>query len=175
MKFKKNQIVYFYEQTGEYEGRIRTGFITEAVKDLLSKTIIYTVRVDKGDVYSYFHDSEYHLTEDSLYSSKKKIEKEWKDEIVYGNLSSELHKMERLLLEVLNEVKPKLDKNNQLTLTLSSKEFLTNTVRIDAENVEVKGIGNLQEEITKIKKEIKNIKRKIKPQTKKPVVKEKKK
>lgn len=175
MKFKKNQTVYFYQRTGQYQGAIVAGFISEATKDLLTGKVTYTVKVDTGDTYSWFFRNTYTLSEDNLYSSKKKIEKEWKDEIVYGNLSSKLDKLERLLNEVLNEVKPKLDQNKTLDFVLGSKEFSTNTIKIEAENLEVKGIGNLQEEISKIKKEIKDIKKKIKPQTKKPVIKEEKK
>jgi len=174
-KFKKGQVVYFYEQTGEYEGQIRSGNITAATKDLLTGVIKYKVKVCPvmGNLWSYFCEYERELDFDQLYTSRKQIEKEYKEEIIYGDLSRKLAKLEELLVRTIAEAKPKFENGSWgTTITLNGGE-ITSKIVVNAKDVEIEGIGSLQEEFKKLKKDVTDLKKKIKPKTKKPVVKEK--
>jgi len=172
MGFKKNQLVYFYEQTGEYEGAIRSGTIIAATKDLLTGKISYKVKVcpKMGDLWSFFGEHEINLSADQLYTSKKQIEKEYKEEIIYGDFSRKLAKLEELLEKAIAEAKPKFENGSWgTTLTLNGGE-ITSKLVVNANDVEIEGIGSLQEEFKKLKKDVADLKKKIKPKTKKPVV-----
>jgi hypothetical protein len=170
-KFKTGQKVYFYQSTGEYEGTIVEGIILSITKDLSTKKVTYKINTEKGFSYlSYFANKEFYLTSDQIYSSKKKIEKEYKDEIVYGNLNRKLNELDIILTSIYNEVKEKeIIKDNWKTLAITGEKAFSK-LHIKAEDITI-GDRNLIEEIDKLKKEISSIKKKIKTtKSKKPVV-----
>ena len=172
---KKNQLVYFYEKTGEYQGTILAGTITSIVKDLQKGTTLYHVKVAKAfqDWDIWYVNREVVLTKDQIYTSKKQIEKEYKEEIVYNGLTRQLQHIETLLSDIRHEAREKpviVDKWQTLTIT-GEKAF--SKLCVSAEDITI-GDRNLLEEIDKLKKEVNSIKKKIKPKTKKPVVKEEK-
>ena len=146
-QFKKGQVVYFYEKTGEYEGQIRSGSITAATKDLLTGIIKYKVKVCPitGDLWSYLREYERELDFDQLYTSRKQIEKEYKEEIIYGDFSRKLAKLEELLVRAIAEAKPKFENGSWgTTLTLNGGE-ITSKIVVNAKDVEIEGIGSLQD------------------------------
>ena len=169
MKFKVGQTVYYYLSYGDYTGNIVVGVITKAIKDLSTKKTIYTVKTDCNWVWN----STRELTADHLYASREKIEKEYKEEIVYNNLHKRINELEKLLRDVYNELTKDEHKGWEgMTLNING-ETQFKTLKVQAEDVDIEGIGSLKKEFEKLKKEITKIKKSIKPKTKKPVEKEK--
>lgn len=76
MKLTKDQIVYFFESTGDYAGKIQEGRITGATKDIYTGITSYLVEYQDIE-YSFFVPSNkvIKLTQDQLYTSLKKNSK----------------------------------------------------------------------------------------------------
>ena len=168
MKFKVGQQVYFYQTTGDYQGDIVEGTITKAIKDLETNKVIYTIKT--ANDWLWYKTRE--LTSEYLYYSRKAIEKEYKEEIVYNNLAKKADNLQATLDKIYKELAK--DEHKDFigqTLTLSGlKNF--NTACIGTADINIDGIGSVKEELTKLKKDINKIKKEIKPKTKKVVVKE---
>ena len=174
MKFKKNQLVYFYQTTGEYRGTILSGVITSIVQDLEKDKVFYNIKVTNTyyDWDAWYLNNFYKLEKDQLYTSKKQIEKEYKNEIIYNTLYQKLSNIETILNNIFSEVKEKeVIKDSWQTLTITGEKVFSKLC-VNAEDVSI-GSMSIKEEIEKLKKEINSIKKKIKPKTKKPVTKEK--
>jgi len=163
--FKIGQLVYFYEQTGPYMGRIQAAKITAATKNLANGQISYEL-----DVPGFFFNCKKTLTGDFLYSKKKVIEDEYKEELVYNSLQTKLNETSELLNKVLSECKP-VDKDVAISsITLGN---ITSCVKISANDIYVND-RNLVAELDDLKKDVDKIKKTIKPKTKKAVKEEKK-
>ena len=174
MKFKKNQLVYFYQKTGEYKGTILSGVITSIIQDLEKDKVFYNIKVTNTycDWDAWYIDHNFKLEKDQLYTSKKQIEKEYKDEIIYNTLYQKLSNVETILNNIFSEVKEKeVIKDNWRTLTITGEKTFSK-LYVNAEDISI-GNVSVKEEIEKLKKEIASIKKKLKPKTKKPVIKEK--
>ena len=169
MKFKVGQKVFYYLMTGDFQGRIVECTICKAVKDLATKKVIYTV--SSADPYwNCFVDSKRELEEDYLYASRKKIEKEYKEEIIHNDLVSRINDLEKVLNQVYNELTKDEHKDwGGMTLNIDGEKKFS-TIYVKAEDVNIEGIGSVKDEIAGLKKEINKIKKAIKPKTKKPVV-----
>lgn len=175
MKIKKGKTVYFYRSIGEYQGTIVEGIVSSITKDLSTGEVTYTVITGNDSHYlGYFINKTFDLKSNQIYLSKKKIEKEYKDEIVYGNLNRKLNELDIILTNIYNEVKEKeIIKDNWKTLTITGEQTLNSKLYIKAQDITV-GDRNLIEEIDKLKKEISSIKKKIKTtKSKKPVIEKK--
>ena len=169
MKYKVGQKVYYYLSYGDYTGSIVEGTIVKAIKDLSTKKTVYTVKTECNWVW----DTRKDLTADYLYPSRKAIEKEYKEEIVYNNLHKRIDELEKLLSQVYAELTKDEHKGLEgMTLQING-ETQFKTLKVQAEDVDIEGIGSLKKEFEKLKKEIAKIKKAIKPKTKKPVEKEK--
>jgi len=175
MKFKVGQKVYFYQSTGEYRGDIVEGTITKAIKDLKTGEVIYTVNVAVDCTFGWlFGERGRELTGEYLYASKAKIEKEYKEEIVYNNLHNKIDELQRTLNQVYNELTKDEHKGLEgLTLNINGDKAFS-TLQVNADDINIEGIGSLKDELNKLKKEVSKIKKEIKPKTKKPVIKESK-
>ena len=173
MKFKKGQIVYFYRQLGEFEGYIVSGKIISALKDLTTGKITYRVKASPvwGDVWSFMCDREYDLTADSLYADDKKIKKEYREELLYGQYTKRLDEIERLLRDVLGKVSQPYTVDKFQTLAINGEKSFS-TLYINADNIKL-GEKDLGKEIEGIKKDISKLKKQIKQKTKKPVIEKK--
>ena len=168
MKFKVGQKVYYYLSHGDYTGSIVEGIITKVIKDLSTGKVIYTVKTDCNWVWDTTRD----LSADNLYSSRKAIEKEYKEEIVYNNLYKQMLNLEKVLNQVYTELTKDEHKDfGGLTLNIDGEKKFS-TIYVKAEDVNIEGIGSIKDEIAGLKKEINKIKKAIKPKTKKPVIKE---
>ena len=163
---KKNQVVYFYQSTGEYQGTIIAGVVKSIIKDLTTNKVTYTVKTTKG-----FICEDFELSKDSIYTSRKQIEKEYKEEIIYGNLSRRLVRIESLLNDAIITVKEPIVKEDWQSLFLGDEKDKYTTLYVDAKDVKI-GEMSIKEELDNLKREINSIKKKIKPKTKKPVVRE---
>ena len=173
MKIKKGQTVYFYKSTGQYEGTILSGTVVAITKDLVSGKVTYTIKTAAVDgEWAWFSNRDYTLEADQIYTSSKQIEKEYKEEIVYGKLSKKLDNLDTLLNKVFNEVKEPIVKENWQSLTISGLKEFSSKLQVNAEDVVI-GEMSLKAEINKLKKDIASIKKQIKPKTKKPVVEKK--
>lgn len=171
MKFKVGQTVYFYQTTGEYRGDIIEGIISKAIKDLKTGEVIYTVKVATDCTYGWlFRDCGKELTGEYLYASRAKIEKEYREEIVYNNLHEKIDELQRTLNKVYNELTKDEHKGWEgMTLGITGEKAFS-TINVNADDINIEGIGSLKEELNKLKKEVSKIKKEIKPKTKKPVV-----
>lgn len=166
MKFKVGQKVYFYQETGPYMGTIFNCKIIKATKDLSTGKITY--QLDTKDIWLWSDVKE--LTGEYLYTSYKKIQKEYKEEIIYNSFREQMSRLEDILYQVRNELQKEEHKNLE-GLTLNIDNNMTwSKIYVDPKNIMIGDIS-VEEEINKIKKEINKIKNKIKPKTKKPVVK----
>lgn len=86
MKLTKNQIVYFFESTGDYVGKIQKGRIKEATKDIYTGSISYLVEYqDIEYLFFMLSNSFIKLTQNQLYTSLKKIKKDYVDYLIYGS------------------------------------------------------------------------------------------
>jgi hypothetical protein len=166
MRLKQNQLVYFYRRIGEYEGAIVSGNIIEAKKDLLTGKIVYTVKTP-----GYWWISETcELEADQIYTNKKKAEKEWKDEIVYGKLLSRIDDMEQVLNQIYGIIhKEKIE--TEINLETTGNQTIS-TAYIQADTIKL-GELDVKQEIDKLKKDVESIKKNFKKKTKKPYEKRK--
>ena len=155
-KFKIGQTVYYYYES-ESIGHIITCRIKGATKDLATGKITYLV-TGLND-YKWFADRA--LTSDYLYASKKQIMKEHADAMAYRVLDDKLNSIDAALNKILNEYAEKIQANPVSWVTISADDCKT--------SLYVDGIGNVQEELNKLKKEIESLKKKIKKPTKKTV------
>ena len=169
MKFKVGQKVFYYLMTGNFQGRIVECTVCKAIKDLVTKKVIYTV--PSADPYwNCFTDNRRDLEEDCLYASRDKIEKEYKEEIINNDLVSRINDLEKVLNQVYNELTKDEHKDfGGMTLNIDGEKKFS-TLYVKAEDVNIEGIGSVKDEIAGLKKEINKIKKAIKPKTKKPVV-----
>ena len=168
-----NKTIYFYEKTGEYQGTILVGTITSITKDLQKETTLYKVKVVDTlyDWDAWYLSREFIIRKDQIYTSKKQIEKEYKEEIVYNSLARRLQHIENLLADIRHEVKEKpVHIDNWQSLSITGEKAFSNLC-VSAEDITI-GSRNLLEEIDGLKKEVDSLKKKIKSKTKKPVVKE---
>ena len=169
MKFKVGQKVYYYQVTGEYIGGIVEGIITKAIKDLATNKITYTVDTAKDCWWVWSREKE--LTADYLYSSRKAIEKEYKEEIIYNNLYQEMRSLEKILDQVYAELTKDAHKDfNGLTLSINGENKFS-TLYVNANDINIEGIGSVKEKVDELNREIAELKKKIKPKTKKQVIK----
>ena len=175
MKLTKDQIVYFFESTGDYAGKIQKGRITEATKDIYTGSISYLVEYQDIE-YSFIVPSNNYikLTQNQLYTSLKKIQKDYVDYLIYGTWLAKVQKIEKLLNEVVEHYSEKIAFEGGLTLASGT---ITSAWEGSAwkGNIIVDGIGDIAEEINKLKADVEKIKKKIKKPSKKPVIKEGKK
>lgn len=171
MKLTKDQIVYFFESTGDYAGKIQKGRITKATKDIYTGSISYIVEYQDIE-YSVFMPSNrsIKLTQNQLYTSLKKIQKDYVDYLIYGSWLAKVQKIEKLLNEVVEHYSEKVTAEGGITL--ASGNICTSTGK---GNIIIDGIGDIAEEINKLKSDVEKIKKKIKKPGKKPVIKEDKK
>ena len=173
-RFKVGQKVYFYQITGDYTGTIVEATVKKATKDLATNKITYSVEVPYCFPlwnYTGFGSHALDLLEENLYSSKKKIEKEYKEEIVYNNLKEKIDGLHSILLEVKTELQKDEHKDfTGMTLSINGEKSFS-TICLNSEDVVISGLGSIKEKVEGLEKEIKAIKKKIKPKTKKPVVK----
>lgn len=171
MKLTKDQIVYFFESTGDYAGKIQEGRITEATKDIYTGSISYLVEYQDIE-YSFFMPSNnfIKLTQNQLYTSLKKIQKDYVDYLIYGSWLAKVQKIEKLLNEVVEHYSEKIAFEGGITL--ASENICTST---NIGKLVVDGVGDIAEEINKLKADVEKIKKKIKKPIKKPVIKESKK
>lgn len=172
MKLTKDQIVYFFESTGDWAGKIQKGRIKEATKDIYKGSISYLVEYQDIDEYSFFIPSNkfIKITQNQLYTSLKKIQKDYVDYLIYGSWLAKVQKIENLLNEVVEHYSEKITVEG--CITLASGNISTSTGK---GSLIVDGIGDVAEEINKLKSDVEKIKKKIKKPSKKPVIKEDKK
>jgi len=162
-KFKKGQTVYFYRTSGDYLGEIIHGTISGATKDLLTGETSYVVSIPANLFYLCYLNEET-VKAENLYTSKKQIYKEHRDEIAYLNLYKKIDKLDKAVNKVFAEYAEKIEAAPGFaTLSISSIDQTSHIV--------IDGIGDLRTEFDKLKDEVANIKKKIKKSTKKPVVK----
>lgn len=174
MKFKVGQKAYYYLSTGEYQGKIVEVVISQAIKDLATGKITYRVEAANNACWQWYFDSNRDITADYLYKNKKAIEKEYKEEIVYNDLNKKIDELQKILSSVYGElIKDEHKDFSGMTLTINGENAFRN-VYVQAEDLNISGIGSLKEELEKLKKEVNKIKKQIKPKTKKPVIKESK-
>jgi len=100
----------------------------------------------------------------------KKIQKDYVDYLTYGSWLAKVQKIEKLLNEVVEHYSEKIADAGGITL--ASGNICTTTCK---GNLVVDGIGDIAEEINKLKADVEKIKKKIKKPRKKPVIKESKK
>jgi len=172
-RFKVGQKVYFYQITGEYLGTIIEGTIKKIVKDLGTGEVTYSLNIPSHPLWLWNYNAEHlvELKEENLYSSRKKIEKEYKDEIVYNTLKEKIDRLQSVLFDVKTELQKDIHKDfTGMTLNITGEKAFS-TICLNSEDVVISGLGSVKEKVEELEKEIKAIKKKIKPKTKKPVVK----
>jgi len=172
-RFKAGQKVYFYQITGEYVGTIIEGTIKKIVKDLSTGEVTYSLDIPSHPLWLWNYNTEHlvELREENLYSSRKKIEKEYKDEIVYNNLKEKIDRLQSILLDVRTELQKDEHKDfTGMTLNITGEKAFS-TICLNSDDVVISGIGSIKEKVEELEKEVKSIKKKIKPKTKKPIVK----
>ena len=174
MKFKVNQRVYYFKSAGPFMGEIVAATVKAATKDLLTGHITYTVATDTSPFFGFWQTSTTELLwSKNLYSSRKKIEADYKEFLLYGSLSAKMDVLEKFLDRVMLTCAQKISQEllevsidggrTSNTVTIASNKLLLNTVD--------NGVICVQEELEKIKAELAVLKKKIKTPKKKPVVK----
>lgn len=167
MKFKKGQPVYFFKQTGEFSGQIIRGSVKEATKDLLTGKVWYII-----DCLPYGFLFAAPLTErvskENLYTNIKKLKKDYRELIMYGDFLAKIDKLEKFCAAVVDQCADKIDAVSPLRLT--GAEFSGTKVSIIDSHLYKNG-RDLIEEIDSMKATIEDIKKKIKKPGKKPVIK----
>lgn len=171
MKLKKGQKVYYFKLSAQYMGEIISGTITKATKDMFSGTVSYVVESSIYSLLSAWGSSTCEtVSEENLYTKLKKIQRDYKEYLIYGTLLSKLDRLERTLDAVMRECAEKISLHTD-GIMLMSGEFAKTSVRISNEDLFIDGVGNVGEEIKKMKASIDSLKKKIKTPKKKPVVK----
>lgn len=169
MKLQAQKTVYYFKETGPYMGEIVSGKIKAAKKDLFSGKIYYTVEQSVSNLFSEIWGSvTATVSSEHLYTNVKKIKRDYKEYLIYGELQAKIDKLEKLLGKVMEHYAEKIVLETG-GLTLTSGEFSSNTLFVNNAKLFVDGIGDVAEEIEKIKKDIANIKKKIKTPKKKTV------
>src|SRR5574344_2184626 len=102
MKLLRGQKVYYFRETGSYMGQIMSGNILEAKKDMYTGKIFYTIEHYCGEMLlSFGYARTITLSNEHLYTSLKKIVKDYKEYLIYGALLEKVQKIEKLLNEVV--------------------------------------------------------------------------
>ena len=86
--------------------------------------------------------------------------------LIYGTWLAKVQKIEKLLNEVVEHYSEKIADEGSITLASGN---ITSTQK---GNLVVDGVGDIAEEINKLKADVEKIKKKIKKPRKKPVIKE---
>lgn len=166
MRIKKGQTIYYFMPTGEYVGKIYSGVVKNITKDLTTGHIDY--EIESGlNIFGYTR----RLNADQIYTSKKKIESEYKDELRYGAILSKLREVEKLLYETIDKCKDKINEELKINGQCIAISEDNTSFRRD---LYIAGIGNVGEEISKMRKDIESLKKRFKSKSKKPVIDKKK-
>ena len=147
-RFRIGQKVWYFCGDLCSIGSIKSGRVKGATKDLATREVTYEIE-------SYGHyPKTLRLTTEYLYPSYKRAFNDHKDELVYDELMQHIKQLERSIEQILNDYSTNNVQNTgYATIALDS-------VRKPV-GIEVKGIGNLQEEVNIVKSEVAKIKNKL--------------